>query len=82
MLNKKSYKNILIYLLFDKLKFSKIIYFNLRNYIFCDFFRCKLQNKEKEIKTKKKQQKNKEKKGNILKNKADIKKYKIKNRGL
>ena len=37
MLNKKSYKNILIYLLFKKQKSSKTIYFNLRNDYFLLF---------------------------------------------
>ena len=80
---------MLIYLLFDKLKFSKIIYFNLRNNNFVIFFNCKIQKRgtgdkkqRKRNKNKEKATKNKEKKGNILKNKADIKKYKIKNRGL
>ena len=56
MLNKKSYKNILIYLLFDKLKFSKIIYFNLRNNNFVIFFNCKMQKGKQEIKNKEKYQ--------------------------
>jgi len=37
MLNKKFYKNILIYLLFYNQKSSKTIYFNLRNYHFLFF---------------------------------------------
>ena len=47
MLNKKSYRNILIYLLFYNRKSSKTIYFNLRNNNFIIIFKCKLQSRIK-----------------------------------
>ena len=56
MLNKKFYKNILIYLLFYNQKSSKTIYFNLRNSNFVIFFNCKMQKGKQEIKNKEKYQ--------------------------
>ena len=74
MLNKKYYKNILIYLLFYNQKSSKTIYFNLRNINFIIIFKCKLQSRRKT-------RKNKEKKWTIFKNKKDIKNIKRQNKG-
>ena len=74
MLNKKYYKNILIYLLFYNQKSSKTIYFNLRNNNFIIIFKCKLQSRRKT-------RKNKEKKWTIFKNKKDIKNIKRQNKG-
>ena len=74
MLNKKIYKNILIYLLFYNQKSSKTIYFNLRNNNFIIIFKCKLQSRRKT-------RKNKEKKWTIFKNKKDIKNIKRQNKG-
>mgnify|MGYP001746438653 FL=1 len=74
MLNKKSYKNILIYLLFYNQKSSKTIYFNLRNNNFIIIFKCKLQSRRKTRKIKKK-------KWTIFKNKKDIKNIKRQNKG-
>ena len=74
MLNKKFYKNILIYLLFYNQKSSKTIYFNLRNNNFIIIFKCKLQSRRKT-------RKNKEKKWTIFKNKKDIKNIKRQNKG-
>jgi len=54
MLNKKYYKNILIYLLFYNQKSSKTIYFNLRNNNFIIIFKCKLQSRRKTRKNKEK----------------------------
>ena len=54
MLNKKFYKNILIYLLFYNQKSSKTIYFNLRNNNFIIIFKCKLQSRRKTRKNKEK----------------------------
>ena len=54
MLNKKFYKNILIYLLFYNQKSSKTIYFNLSNNNFIIIFKCKLQSRRKTRKIKKK----------------------------
>ena len=74
MLNKKFYKNILIYLLFYNQKSSKTIYFNLRNNNFIIILKCKLQ-------IRRKTRKNKEKKWTIFKNKKDIKNIKRQNKG-
>ena len=74
MLNKKYYKNILIYLLFYNQKSSKTIYFNLRNNNFIIIFKCKLQSRRQT-------RKNKEKKRTIFKNKKDIKNIKRQNKG-
>ena len=74
MLNKKFYKNILIYLLFYNQKSSKTIYFNLRNNNFIIIFKCKLQSRRKTRKIKKK-------KWTIFKNKKDIKNIKRQNKG-
>ena len=57
MLNKKIYKNILIYLLFYNQKSSKTIYFNLRNNNFIIIFKCKLQSRRKTRKNIKRQNK-------------------------
>ena len=74
MLNKKFYKNILIYLLFYNQKSSKTIYFNLSNNNFIIILKCKLQSIRKT-------RKNKEKKWTIFKNKKDIKNIKRQNKG-
>ena len=74
MLNKKFYKNILIYLLFYNQKSSKTIYFNLSNNNFIIIFKFKLQSRRKT-------RKNKEKKWTIFKNKKDIKNIKRQNKG-
>lgn len=77
MLNKKPYKNILIYLLFYNQKSSKTIYFNLRNYYFL-FFMWNLKIRKKLLKNK---EKKRGEKGGIFKNKKDIKNIKRQNKG-